>query len=189
MPENGVENPVTILTQVKLFGAANPHLCNGIYAKEIKSRNMKNIQVGDSIPSFILEDQNGRKFDTKDYVGKNKLIIYFYPKDESAVCTAEACAFRDSFAEFTDEGAVVVGINSGSIESHYDFAQKNRLPFQLLSDSGNKVLKQFGIKPWLFLTGRETFVVDLNGKVAFRYRAFLDGSGHSEKVIEFLKKA
>lgn len=88
------------------------------------------------IPQFISE--------------KKKLVIYFYPKDESAVCTKEACAFRDSFADFTDAGALVVGINSGSIESHSNFAKKNRLPFTLLSDTDNKVLKQFGIKPWLF---------------------------------------
>ncbi|MDP9077727.1 MAG: peroxiredoxin [Bacteroidota bacterium] len=149
---------------------------------------MKNIAVGDLIPSFVLEDQKGKIFDTKDYVGKNKMIIYFYPKDESAVCTKEACAFRDSFSEFTDAGAVVVGINSGSVTSHNDFALKNRLPFQLLSDPGNKVLKQFGIKPWLFLTGRETFVIGLDGKVAFKYRAFLDGSSHSEAVTQFLNQ-
>ncbi|MFA6083456.1 peroxiredoxin [Mucilaginibacter sp.] len=149
---------------------------------------MKSIQVGDSIPSFKLTDQNGKEFSSADYIGKNKLVIYFYPKDESAVCTAEACAFRDSFADFTDEGAIVIGINAGSVDSHRIFSQKNRLPFQLLSDPGNKVLKQFGIKPWLFLTGRETFIVGRDGKVAYKYRAFLDGKGHSEKVMEYLAK-
>lgn len=147
---------------------------------------MKNLQVGDTVPSFILQDQNGNEFNSNDYIGKNKLVIYFYPKDESAVCTAEACAFRDSFADFTDAGAKVIGINSGTVDSHRIFAQLNRLPFQLLSDPKNIVLKQFGIKPWLFLTGRETFIVDLNGKIAFKYRAFLDGKGHSGKVTEFL---
>ena len=128
-------------------------------------------------------------FNSADYIGKKKLVIYFYPKDESAVCTAEACAFRDSFADFKDAGAIVVGINSGSVQSHQVFAQKNRLPFQLLSDPDNKVLKQFGIKPWLFLTGRETFIVDLNGKITHKYRAFLDGKGHSKNILEFLERA
>jgi peroxiredoxin Q/BCP len=150
---------------------------------------MKNIQIGDSIPSFKLIDQQGQAFNSEDYIGKNKLVIYFYPKDESAVCTAEACAFRDSFADFTDAGAVVIGINSGSVDSHRIFSQKNRLPFQLLSDPDNKVLKQFGIKPWLFLTGRETFIVGLDGKIAYKYRAFLDGKGHSEKVTAFLQNS
>lgn len=147
---------------------------------------MKTLQTGNLIPSFSLKDQSGKAFNTNDYIGKNKLVIYFYPKDESAVCTAEACAFRDSFAEFTDSGAIVVGINSGDVASHAKFAEKNRLPFQLLSDPGNKILKQFGIKPWLFLTGRETFVVDLDGKIAFKYRAFLNGDAHSKYVLDFL---
>ena len=149
---------------------------------------MKNLEVGESIPAFVLQDQNNKTFDSKDYIGKNKLVIYFYPKDESAVCTKEACAFRDSFAEFTDAGAIVVGINSADVLSHSIFAEKNRLPFQLLSDPGNNVLKQFGIKPWLFLTGRETFVVGLDGKIAFKFRAFLNGDAHSEKVLSFLQQ-
>lgn len=147
---------------------------------------MKTLQKGDQIPSFNLKDQNGNSFNTADYIGKKKLVIYFYPKDESAVCTKEACAFRDSFADFTDAGALVVGINSGSIESHSNFAKKNRLPFTLLSDTDNKVLKQFGIKPWLFLTGRETFVIGTDGKIAFNFRAFLNGDAHAEKVLDFL---
>ena len=114
-------------------------------------------------------------------------MIYFYPKDESAVCTKEACAFRDSFTEFTNSGALVIGINSGTVASHKEFAAKNRLPFTLLSDPGNKVLKSFGIKPWLFLTGRETFLVGTDGKIQFTYRAFLSGDSHPAKVLEFLK--
>ena len=147
---------------------------------------MKTLQIGDSIPDFSLVDQNGLQFRSSDYAGKQKLVIYFYPKDESAVCTAEACAFRDSFADFADLGAVVVGINSGSVASHLKFSVKNRLPFQLLSDPDNHVLKQFGIKPWLFLTGRETFIVGTDGKIAYKYRAFLDGNGHSAKVLDHL---
>lgn len=139
------------------------------------------------IPSFSLTDQNGKTFSTDQFVGKKKLVIYFYPKDNSAVCTKEACSFRDSFHDFTDAGAIVVGINAADVESHAAFAQKQHLPFLLLSDPGDKVLKQFGIKPFLFLTGRETFVIDLDGRIAFSYRAFLDGESHSEKVLDFLK--
>lgn len=148
---------------------------------------MKNLQVGDAIPFFTLVDQNGQNFKSGDFIGKKKLVIYFYPKDESAVCTAEACAFRDSFADFADLGAEVIGINSGTTESHLKFTKKNRLPFRLLSDPDNKLLKQFGIKPWLFLPGRETFIVGLDGKISYKYRAFLDGSGHSEKIMAYLK--
>lgn len=148
---------------------------------------MKTLKTGDKIPSFSLADQNGKTFDVAQFIGKKKLVIYFYPKDNSAVCTKEACSFRDSFQDFTDAGAIVVGINAASVESHAAFAQKQRLPFVLLSDPGDKVLKQFGIKPFLFLTGRETFLIDLDGKIAFSYRAFLDGESHAEKVLDFLR--
>lgn len=147
----------------------------------------KRIEVGDKIPSFNLKDQNDNDFNISDYIGKNKLIIYFYPKDESSVCTKEACAFRDSYQYFEKAGAKVIGINSGSVESHKKFAQHHNLNFTLLSDSGNKVLKLFGIKNILFLTGRETFVVDESGVVVFRYRGFLNGDAHVEKTLEFLQ--
>ncbi len=147
---------------------------------------MKTLDIGSHIPKFILTDQHGQKFNVTDHIGNKKLVIYFYPKDESGVCTAEACAFRDSFTEFSDEGAMVIGINAGSVASHQAFADKNNLPFTLLSDPGNSVLKQFGIKPWLFLTGRETFIVGLDGKITFRFRAFLDGKGHAKSVLNYL---
>lgn len=146
---------------------------------------MKTLEIGDYIPDFVLSDQHGKTFRSSDYRGK-KLVIYFYPKDESAVCTAEACAFRDSFEDFTELGAEVIGINAASVASHLKFSDKNGLPFRLLSDPENIVLKQFGIKPWLFLTGRETFVVDVDGRIVYKFRAFLDGKGHSEKVLEHL---
>src|SRR5690606_41655436 len=102
---------------------------------------------------FVLKDQNGHEVDIADYIGKEKLVIYFYPKDESPGCTKEACAFRDNFADYTDAGARVIGINSGSVESHKAFAEKHRLAITLLSDTGNRVLKESGVKTVLFLTG------------------------------------
>lgn len=149
---------------------------------------MKNDTVikGNLVPAFILKDQDGNTFSSADYVGKKKMIIYFYPKDESGICTKEACAFRDSYADYQDAGAIVIGINSGKVESHKAFQQHHRLPFTLLSDPDNTVLKSFGIKNVLFLTGRETFVVDLDGEIVFKFRGFLNGSEHSEKVLEFL---
>jgi len=128
-----------------------------------------------TIPDFKPEDQNGKIFNFWNFVGKKILVIYFYPKYESAVCTKEACACRDSYSDYIDAGAVVIGINSGTEESHKAFAQHHRLPFALLSDPGNRVLKLFGIKNLLFLTGRETFVIDLEGKIAFSFRGFLNG--------------
>jgi len=146
---------------------------------------MKTLTAGDTVPDFNLLDQDGNPFNLRKQIGQ-KMVIYFYPKDDSGVCTKEACAFRDAFEDFKDLGAMVIGINSGSVESHKSFARKNRLPFTLLSDPGNVVLKKFGIKPVLFLTGRETFIVDETGTILHSYRAFLNGASHSEKALEFL---
>ncbi|GGG91218.1 peroxiredoxin [Parapedobacter pyrenivorans] len=153
-----------------------------------KSNSMETFDIGDEVPHFTLKDQDGRDIDIAEYIGKKKLVIYFYPKDESPGCTKEACAFRDSFADYTDAGAMVIGVNSGTVESHKAFAEKHRLPFTLLSDPGNRVLKQFGVKNVLFLTGRETFVVGLDGKLVFKYRALMNATEHNDKVLAFLKK-
>lgn len=148
----------------------------------------KHLSVGDTIPSFSLQDQDGKLFDTRDYVGKKIMVIYFYPKDESSVCTKEACTFRDSFSEFEKAGATVIGINYGSVESHKSFQLHHQLPYLLLSDPGNKVLKLFGVKGKFMLTGRETFVIDLSGKIVFTFDAFTRGAAHSQKALEFIRK-
>jgi peroxiredoxin Q/BCP len=148
----------------------------------------RHLTVGDSVPGFSLRDQDGNFFNSKDYTGKKILVIYFYPKDETSVCTKEACAFRDSFTEFSSAGAMVIGINSGTVESHKSFQQHHQLPFTLLSDPGNKVLKLFGVKGKFFISGRETFVVDLNGKIVYTFNSFTHGPEHSEKTLEFIKQ-
>ena len=123
------------------------------------------LKVGDMMPAFSLKDQDGKAFNSADYVGKSMLVIYFYPKDESMVCTKEACAFRDSFGDFIKAGAKVIGVNGGSVASHKAFAQNHHLPFILLSDPGGQVYKLFGVKGGLFLPGRKTFVIDMQGKI------------------------
>jgi len=147
------------------------------------------IKVGDPVPTFALTDQNGKSFSVGDYIGKKILVIYFYPKDESSVCTKEACAFRDNYAQFTNQGALVIGINGGTVESHHSFEANHQLPFTLLSDPGNKVLKQFGVKGGAFgLTGRQTYVVDLNGKVVFSYNSMMQGKKHEEDALAYVSK-
>jgi peroxiredoxin Q/BCP len=147
----------------------------------------RHLAVGDIIPAFSLTDQNGKTFNPADYFGKKMLVIYFYPKDESAVCTKEACAFRDSYADFTNAGAVVAGINSAPVETHQKFALHHQLPFFILSDPGNKVLKLFGVRKKLIFTGRETFVIGLDGKVVYVYNSFLEGKAHSDEALQFIR--
>ena len=145
------------------------------------------IDVGDKVPQFSLIDQDGKTFKTADYIGKKTLVIYFYPKDESLVCTKEACAFRDSFDEFTKAGALVIGINGGTVESHKKFAQHYKLPFTLLSDPDNKVYHLFGIKSFMFMNGRKTFVVAKNGVITFSYDSMLQGKQHADDALKFVK--
>lgn len=148
----------------------------------------KTLAVGDSMPSFSLIDQDGHTFNSADYAGKSILVIYFYPKDESMVCTKEACSFRDSFNDFTKAGAKVIGINGGTVESHKEFSDHYKLPFILLSDPGDKVYHLFGVKNKMFMTGRETFIIDLHGKIAFTYEAMMQGKKHADDALAFIRK-
>jgi thioredoxin-dependent peroxiredoxin len=149
----------------------------------------KHLGVGDPVPRFSLYDQDNRLFNIEDHIGKQVMVVYFYPKDESSVCTKEACTFRDDYAEFTRNGVLVAGINSGSVASHKSFQKNHNLPFFLLSDPDNKVLKQFGVKGKFIFTGRETFVIDLSGKIVYTYSAFTQGSKHAEEALQFIKSA
>jgi peroxiredoxin Q/BCP len=142
-----------------------------------QAQSNKHLGVGDAVPAFTLKDQNGKVFNVKDQVGKHIMVIYFYPRDESMVCTKEACQFRDSFNDFTAAGAKVIGINGGTIASHKAFADKEKLPFTLLSDPDNKVLALFGVKNRFFMTGRETFVIGLDRKSGLPVQRHDGGKG------------
>ena len=140
------------------------------------------------MPNFSLPDQDGKIFNSSDHIGRGYLVIFFYPKDESMVCTKEACSFRDRYADLIKTGAVVIGINDGSVGSHKDFQVHEKLPYPLLVDSANKVLNEFGVPNQFFMTGRKTFVVDKTGKIVFTYNSSLKGSKHAEKALAFLQK-
>ena len=143
--------------------------------------------VGDMMPNFSLVAQDGKTFNSADHIGKNFLVIYFYPKDESMVCTKEACSFRDSFDDFTKAGAKVIGINGGTVETHKAFPEHYKLPFILLSDPGDKVYHQFGVKNKMFMTGRETFIVDTHGKIVYAYEAMMQGKKHADDALAYIK--
>ncbi len=140
--------------------------CQGI-------KQHKELGIGDTIPTFSLPDQDGKLFNSSDHIGKAYLVIFFYPKDESMVCTKEACSFRDRYADIIKTGAVVIGINGvNSIGSHkVTFQVHDKLPYPLLVDSANIVLSEFGVPNQFFMTGRKTFVVDKTGKIVFTYNS------------------
>lgn len=141
------------------------------------------LKVGDKAPDFTLTDQDGRPWSLHDHLGKKYLVVYFYPKDESPVCTKEACAFRDDYDKFTRKGADVVGINGGSAASHRSFRENHQLPFTLLSDSADRVLKLYGVHGALGMTGRQTFVLDPTGKIIYTYKGLLQGTKHEEEAL------
>jgi peroxiredoxin Q/BCP len=145
------------------------------------------LTVGDTIRDFTLPDQDGRLFNSSDHLGKSDLVIFFYPKDESMVCTREACRFRDRYSDLIKAGALVIGINGGSVVSHKSFQTHDNLPYPLLSDSANIVLNAFGIPRQFFMTGRKTFVVDKTGKIVFTYTSAINGTRHAEEALAYLQ--
>ncbi len=148
------------------------------------------IKVGSVIPEFSLPDQDGKVISIKDHIGKSNLVIYFYPKDDTPGCTAEACSFRDQFAIFRDSGAEVFGISSDSVEKHKNFAEKHRLPFRLLSDENKRVRKLFGVPGDLLglLPGRVTYIVDKAGAVKHIFNSQFNAEKHVSEALEVLKK-
>jgi len=147
------------------------------------------LSIGDIAPEFSLVDQHGKTFHSVDFLGKKFMVVYFYPKDDTPGCIKEACQFRDSYEEFTDNGAIVVGISSDSERSHRRFADKYDLPFFLLADPNKKVRKSFKVENNLFvLPGRETFVIDLEGKIRIAFNS-INASKHMKIALKTLKSA
>jgi peroxiredoxin Q/BCP len=145
------------------------------------------LKVGDKIPAFQLQDQDGHLFDINTVLGKQPLVIYFYPKDETSGCTKEACTFRDAYEDFTKRGAKVIGISGDGVASHKKFAEHHRLPFTLLSDSGNKVRKLFGVPRTFMIPGRVTYVVDKQGVVIRVFNNLTDGARHVTEALTALE--
>jgi len=154
------------------------------------SNSMKKIEVGSKIPQFTLPDQHGNNFDINSVLGKKNLVIYFYPKDDTPGCTAEACYFQDQFEVFKQVNAEVIGISGQSVESHKNFAEKYRLTYTLLSDEGNTIRKLFGV-PSNFLgllPGRVTYIVDKSGTVIYMFNSQSQATKHVDEALIILQQ-
>lgn len=147
---------------------------------------MNSLKVGDMVPRFSLPDQDGRIVDIGDYLGRKKLVIFFYPQDGSLNCTREACYFRDISEVFDEAGAVVIGISGQSVESHKNFAEKNRLTYTLLSDNKNVVRKLFGVpsRAFGFVPGRVTYVADKEGKIVYIFDSQTETQRHADEALK-----
>ena len=154
------------------------------------SLGMSTLAPGDRMPDLTLTDQQGQDVRLVDRARERTLVVYFYPKDETLGCTAQACAFRDAYEDFTTAGAEVIGISDDSVESHAGFQKHHRLPFTLLSDHGGKARKAFRVGGSLggLIKGRVTFVVDRGGVIRHVFESQVRVGKHVEEALKMVKQ-
>jgi peroxiredoxin Q/BCP len=148
---------------------------------------MSKLNTGDVAPDFELLDQDGKSVTLSERLTKGPVVLYFYPKDDSPGCTAEACGFRDSFQTFTDAGVDVIGVSDDSPESHRQFAARHLLPFTLLSDPGGLLRRRYAVEAFGPLRGRVTFVIDAKGVIRQRFSSMTNMLAHVDSALKVLK--
>jgi peroxiredoxin Q/BCP len=150
------------------------------------------LSPGKKAPAFIGVDQNANTIALKDFKGK-KIILYFYPKDDTPGCTAQACNLRDNHSVLLEKGYTVIGVSADSVKKHKKFEEKYELPFSLIADEDHKIVEAYGVwgekkfmgKTYLGIT-RTTFLIDEHGKI----KAIIekpDTKNHAEEVLEAWK--
>jgi peroxiredoxin Q/BCP len=150
---------------------------------------MEKLNTGDKVPDFSGTTQNGKIIKLSDFKGK-KLVLYFYPKDNTPGCTAEACSLRDGYARFLSQGYEIVGISTDSIASHQKFIEKYSLPFSLIADTDKKIVEDYGVwgekkfmgKTYMG-TVRTTFIIDENGIIQNIIEK-VDTKNHAKQIID-----
>ena len=148
-------------------------------------------KVGEKAPAFSLPAGDGKTVSLKDFKGK-KMVLYFYPKDNTSGCTKEACSFRDNMGILKKKGAVVLGVSADSVDSHRKFAEKYDLSFPLLSDEKKEMIKSYGVWKEKSMYGkkyygieRTTFVIDEKGTITHIFPK-VKVEGHTEEVLAVL---
>ena len=150
---------------------------------------MARVQTGERAPEFSLSDDAGRRVTLAELRATGPVVLYFYPKDHTLGCTVEACTFRDSYQDFKDAGATVVGVSEDGAESHESFKSKHSLPFVLLSDPGGSTAKAYGVKKTLgLLPGRVTFVIDRDGIVRSAFDSQVRVREHVQQALDVVKR-
>jgi len=147
----------------------------------------KALKRGDKLPAFSLQDQEGKVLNSKDWFGA-PVVIYFYPSDNTVICTAQACTFRDYYSDFKDLNVRVIGISNNTVKSHEAFAKRYQLPFTLLADIGDTVRTLFGVPKGVFgiLPGRVTYIFDADGTLVDWYDSDVRVKGHIKKALKAL---
>lgn len=148
------------------------------------------IKAGDRAPQVSFVDEQGAPVALEDVLGTKTVVLYFYPKDETSGCTAQACAFRDAYQDFQDAGAEVIGVSADDEKSHAGFKAHHRLPFVLWSDPGGAGAKAFGVEAKLFglLKGRVTFVIGKDGVVKHRFDSQVQIGRHIDEALGLVKR-
>ena len=139
------------------------------------------IQASQSAPEFSVQDQSGQVRTLREFRGK-AVVLYFYPRDATPGCTAEACAFRDSWQRYEEAGAQVLGVSTDDVESHREFAEEHSLPFPLLADTDERVAKAYGVPVRVGFAKRITFLIDGSGVVR-RVFENVDPGVHADEVL------
>jgi peroxiredoxin Q/BCP len=150
---------------------------------------MSRINLGDAAPELTLPTQSGDPIALSDYQGKKAVVVFFYPKDGTPICTKEACAFRDAYEEVVEAGAVVIGVSGDSAARHQSFASNHRLPFVLVPDKDGKARRAFGVpKSMGLLPGRVTYVIDREGIVQHIFSSQFAADRHVQEALEAIRK-
>jgi thioredoxin-dependent peroxiredoxin len=152
------------------------------------------IEIGEKVPDFELRSSNSDLIKLSDFQGKKHIVLYFYPKDLTPGCTTEACDFRDSYKEFSNLDAVILGISPDEIELHQKFIDKYRLPFLLLADIDHKVADQYDVwklkknfgKEYMGIE-RSTFIIDKEGLLVKEWRK-VKVDGHVQEALDYIKE-
>ena len=151
---------------------------------------MAAIGVGDSAPDFTREAHTGQTVTLSEYRGQKAVVLFFYPMDGTPVCTKEACSFRDSYEDFAEAGAAVIGISGDTAARHQTFASEHRLQYLLVDDHDGQVRKAFGVpKTMGFMPGRVTYVIDKQGIVRRVFSSQLSASKHVEEALSCLRSS
>lgn len=145
------------------------------------------LKVGDKAPAFEAQDQEGRTVRLADFAGKQTVVLYFYPKDDTPGCTKEACSFRDGYGALQAAGAVVLGVSADTVASKKAFADKFHLPFPVLADPDRRIIGAYGVKmPLLPVSKRVTFIIDKAGVIR-HIILNVDNASADRQVLEILK--
>ena len=146
------------------------------------------IQTGDKVPDLLGLDQDGKEAKVSDYKGR-KIALYFYPKDNTSGCTAEACSLRDGYDELKKAGYEIIGVSKDSAQSHRGFIEKQNLPFRLIADTDTTLQKQFGVWAEKKMYGRtymgtlrHTFLIDENGVIE-KVIEKVDTKNHAQQIL------